>query len=52
MARALEAFAAGEVPRQPQSRDQGETLRVIPDELLKIGVRRLAEGTYSHFVEV
>ena len=52
MARALEAFAAGEVPRQPQSQDQGETLRVIPDELLKIGVRRLAEGTYSHFVEV
>lgn len=49
MVRAMGAFAAGSVPRTPQPVDEGETLRVIPDELLEIGIQRLTEGTYSHF---
>jgi methionyl-tRNA formyltransferase len=49
MARALQAFAVGEVPRQRQNQEDGETLRVIPDDLLESGKRRLADGSYSHF---
>lgn len=51
MVRALRAFEAGSVPRTPQPIDEGETMRVIPDDLLSIGIQRLVEGTYSHFVE-
>ena len=51
MVRALRAFTEGDVPRTPQPKEEGETLRVIPDELLKIGVRGLVEGTYSHFAD-
>jgi len=51
MVRALEAFSKGDVPRIPQSLDEGETFRVIPDDLLEIGFQRLADGTYSHFVD-
>jgi methionyl-tRNA formyltransferase len=49
MVRAMRAFAAGDVPRTPQPIDKGETLRVIPDDLLVIGIQRLIDGTYSHF---
>lgn len=48
MAESLKAIAEGEVPRTPQDPDAGETLRVIPDDLLEEGRRRLAEGRYSH----
>ena len=51
MVRALGAFANEDVPRVPQSLEEGETLGVIPNELLKSGVQRLVEGTYSHFVD-
>jgi hypothetical protein len=29
----------------------GETFKVIPDDLLEEGKRRLAEGRYSHFAD-
>ena len=51
MVRALRAFETGSVPRTPQPIDEGETMRVIPDDLLSIGIQRLKGGTYSHFVE-
>ena len=51
MAEALKAIAVGEVPRIPQDPDAGETLRVIPDHLLEEGLRRLAEGRYSHYTD-
>lgn len=51
MLRAVQAFTAGSVPRTPQTIDEGETLRVIPDDLLAVGIRRLADGTYSHFAD-
>lgn len=51
MAEALAAFSKGDVPRSPQDTSQGETLRVIPDELLEEGKQRLAEGRYSHYVD-
>jgi methionyl-tRNA formyltransferase len=49
MAETLGYFERGAVPRTPQDRTQGETLREIPGELLAEGKRRLSEGTYSHF---
>ena len=49
MAESLRAIASGEVPRIPQDPDAGDTLRVIPDDLLEEGCRRLAEGRYSHY---
>lgn len=51
MAEAVGAIQAGQPPRLPQDPDAGETLRVIPDDLLEEGRRRLAEGRYSHFTE-
>jgi methionyl-tRNA formyltransferase len=51
MVEALKAMIAGEAPRTPQDINEGETLRVIPDDLLEEGKRRLAEGSYSHFAE-
>jgi methionyl-tRNA formyltransferase len=51
MARALQAFANGDVPRMPQNRDEGETFKVIPEDLLDEGKKRLADGTYSHFAD-
>lgn len=51
MAEALRAISAGEALRTPQDPDGGETLRVIPDDLLKEGLRRLAEGRYSHYAD-
>jgi methionyl-tRNA formyltransferase len=49
MAETLAYFERGAVPREPQDRTQGETLPVIPDDLLAEGKRRLIDGTYSHF---
>ncbi len=49
MVRALQAFALGDVPREPQDRGVGETFKVIPDDLLEEGKKRLADGTYSYF---
>ena len=49
MAEALKAITNGEVKRIPQDPEAGETLRVIPEDLLEEGRRRLAEGRYSHY---
>jgi methionyl-tRNA formyltransferase len=51
MADALALFAAGDAPGEPQERDAGETLRVIPPDLLEQGKARLAQGQYSHFAD-
>ena len=51
MAESLTFLANGEAPREPQDRNVGETLKVIPDDLLEEGKRRLAEGRYSHYVD-
>lgn len=51
MAETLSYFERGAVPRSPQERTAGETLTVIPEELLAEGKRRLAAGFYSHFAE-
>jgi methionyl-tRNA formyltransferase len=51
MAEALTFLANGEAPRTPQDPSQGETFRVIPDDLLAEGKQRLAEGRYSHFAD-
>lgn len=51
MAESLTYLANGEAPREPQDRNVGETLKVIPDDLLEEGKRRLLEGRYSHFVD-
>lgn len=49
MAEALTFLSNGEAPREPQDRNVGETFKVIPDDLLEEGKRRLTEGRYSHF---
>jgi len=51
MAESLTFLANGEAPREPQDRNVGETFKVIPDDLLAEGKRRLAEGRYSHFAD-
>ena len=51
MAETVALMDAGEAPRTPQDRTVGETLRVIPSELLEEAKARLAEGRYSHFSE-
>ena len=49
MAEALELLERGTVQARPQDPEMGETLRVIPPELLAAAKRRLAGGRYSHF---
>jgi methionyl-tRNA formyltransferase len=49
MAETLGFFERGAVPREPQDRTEGETMPVIPEELLEEGKQRLADGKYSHF---
>ena len=49
MSESLKLLANGEAPRTPQDRNAGQTFKVIPDDLLEEGKRRLAEGRYSHF---
>jgi methionyl-tRNA formyltransferase len=51
MAESLTFLANGEAPREPQDRNVGETFKVIPDDLLAEGKRRLAEGRYSHYAD-
>ena len=51
MAEALAAIRDGQPPRLPQDSGESETLRVIPDDLLEQGKKRLAEGRYSHFAD-
>jgi methionyl-tRNA formyltransferase len=51
MAESLAFLANGEAPREPQDRNVGETFKVIPDNLLEEGKRRLADGQYSHFAD-
>jgi len=51
MAETLALFAAGEVRATPQDPTAGETLRVIPPELLAEATARLAQGRYSHFAD-
>jgi methionyl-tRNA formyltransferase len=51
MAETLALFAAGEVAGTAQDPAAGETLRVIPPELLAEAKARLAQGCYSHFAE-
>lgn len=51
MAESLTFLVDGEAPREPQDPNAGETFKVIPDDLLEEGKRRLAEGRYSHFVD-
>ena len=49
MARAVRDVVDGKVVRIPQDSSEGETFRVIPEDLLEIGKRNLAQGTYAHF---
>ena len=51
MAETLDMIQAGEVQVTRQDTSVGETMRVIPPELLAQGKARLAEGRYSHFVD-
>ena len=51
MAEAVIHIANGEAPRTPQDTAMGETLKVIPDDLLAEGIQRLTEGRYSHFAD-
>ena len=51
MAEALTFLSNGEAPRELQDRNVGETFKVIPDDLLEEGKRRLVEGRYSHFAD-
>ena len=51
MAETLAMFAAGEVQGERQDGAAGETLRVIPPELLAEGKARLAQERYSHFID-
>ena len=49
MAESIRAFQAGNLETTPQDKSIGETYRVIPEDLLEIGISRLVDGTYSHF---
>jgi folate-dependent phosphoribosylglycinamide formyltransferase PurN len=51
MAGALALFEAGPVEGDSQDRAAGETLQVIPPELLQEGKARLAGGRYSHYAD-
>lgn len=51
MAASLKSIAVKEAPRTPQDLNAGETLKVIPDDLLEEGRQRLAEGLYSHYAD-
>jgi methionyl-tRNA formyltransferase len=51
MVEAVTQIDQGDVPRKPQDLTVGETLRVIPDNLLEEGKQRLVDGSYSHFAD-
>jgi methionyl-tRNA formyltransferase len=51
MAEALRKLSEGDVETIRQDPSEGETLRVIPPELLAQAKARLVEETYSHFID-
>jgi methionyl-tRNA formyltransferase len=51
MMEALKHIENGNAPRIPQDPNVGETFKVIPDDLLEEGKRRLTAGLYSHFAD-
>jgi hypothetical protein len=51
MAEAVISIIEGKAPRTPQDLSLGETFKVIPDDLLAEGKRRLSEGDYSHYAD-
>jgi methionyl-tRNA formyltransferase len=51
MAEAVLSIMNGKFDGTPQDPDAGETLKVIPDDLLQEGKQRLAEGRYSYFAD-
>lgn len=51
MAETLARFVEGTVRAIPQDPNAGETMRVIPPDLLAEAKARLAEGRYSHFAD-
>jgi methionyl-tRNA formyltransferase len=51
MAETLARFEAGDVKAEPQDVTAGETLGVIPPELLEAAKAKLSSGSYSHYVE-
>ena len=51
MAEAVKAIQDGTVQSKPQDPNAGETFKVIPEDLLEEGKRRLADGRYSHYVD-
>jgi methionyl-tRNA formyltransferase len=52
MAETLAQFEAGDLKAEPQDLTAGETLRVIPPELLKAAKAKLSSGSYSHFADL
>ena len=51
MAEAVKAIRDETVQSKPQDPSAGETFKVIPEDLLEEGKRRLADGRYSHYVD-
>ncbi|NLW72891.1 MAG: hypothetical protein GXY37_08410 [Chloroflexi bacterium] len=51
MVRAVRDISNDLVNRIPQDPNEGETFRVIPEDLLAIGKQALADGSYGHFNE-
>ena len=51
MADVLARFEEGEVKAEAQDVELGETLHVIPLELLEAAKAKLNSGSYSHFVD-
>jgi methionyl-tRNA formyltransferase len=51
MAETLERLSAGDVKAEAQDAAAGETLRVIPPDLLEEAKAKLASGRYSHFTD-
>jgi methionyl-tRNA formyltransferase len=49
MAEAVISIIEDKASRTPQDPSVGETFKVIPDDLLAEGKRRLSAGNYSHF---
>jgi folate-dependent phosphoribosylglycinamide formyltransferase PurN len=52
MAETLGMYGAGTVEAVPQDLNTGETLRVIPPDLLEQAKDNLAQGRYSHFADM
>ena len=52
MAETVALFETGAVDARPQDSKIGETLRVIPPDLLDQAKKKLARGRYSHFASI